>query len=94
MRWALSLSRAGFPVYVFKASAIAARLQETDEIGVEPAASVAIYETNCGPYFSKEIYDVTVMEREAYDNPEITGKIRWLPEEKVEIRDDEGGGEN
>lgn len=94
VRWALSLSRAGFPVRVFEASAIAARLQETDEIGVEPAASVAIYETNCGPYFGKEIHDVTVMEREAYDNPEITGKIRWLPEEKVEIRDDEGGGEN
>lgn len=80
MRWALSLSRAGFPVHVFKASAIAARLQETDEIGVEPAASVAIYETNCGPYFSKEIHDVT-------------GKIRWLPEEKVEIKGDEGNAE-
>ena len=66
---------------------------ETDEIGVEPAASFAIYETNRGTRFGNAIHDVTAMKREDYDNPEITGKIRWLPEEKVEIRNDKDNAE-
>lgn len=85
VRWTLALGRAHYPVLVYNGKDIAERLTETGRIGIMPYGSDIFSRRNYG-MFHGDISDTAALEEVDYENPDVTGKIDWIPEEKVELK--------
>lgn len=84
-RWTLALARAHYPVLVRDGKEIAKRLTGDGRVGVMPQGS-RIYSGHNYGTFASDIFDTVVLEDEDYENPDVTGKIEWIPEARLELR--------